>query len=204
MVEVPEKSFDGLHSEEVKQNESRFLDWLNEGSCFCVYSGFSKEMYQMVNYRASTTCIVESILVKDLKALEKNNIQLSDILKQMEIDILNGEKSDLDFFRFKPQRTGEMPPNVKKLIRKKFRDAAMKYCKQVRSGKLNELPALTALRKFQEERSLQRKKLDELKFSSNMNQKKNPISEFLNTKPVDKSTFTNQDKIVIDAHDDFA
>ena len=122
----------------------------------------------------------------------------------MEIDILNGEKSDLDFFRFKPPRTGEMPPNVKKLIRKKFRDAAMKYCKQVQSGKVNELPALTALKKFQEERSQQQKKLDELKFSSNVNQKKNAISEFLDTKPVDKMNFINQDTSVVEDQDDFA
>ena len=87
----------------------------------------------------------------------------------MEIDILNGEKSDLDFFRFKPPRTGEMPTNVKKLIRKKFRDAAMKYCKKVQQGEVDQLPALAALKKFQEERDQQTKKLNELKFSSNVN-----------------------------------
>lgn len=95
----------------------------------------------------------------------------------MEIEILNGEKSDLDFFRFKPPRTKDIPPNVKRLIRKKFREAAMKYCKQVQQGEKDQLPALTALTKFQEERRLQNQRLNELTFNSNLNKKKNIIND---------------------------
>lgn len=124
VVEVPQKTGNNHFNK-----SNLFLDWLNEGSCFCVYKGFNPEMYNLVNYKASSTCIVESILVKDLQALEKSNIELSDILSQMEVDILNGEKSDLDFFRFKPPRAQEIPANVKRLIRKKFKEAAFKYCK---------------------------------------------------------------------------
>lgn len=38
-----------------------FLDTLNEGSCFCIYSPFNEEKQQLVNFRAKTTCIIESI-----------------------------------------------------------------------------------------------------------------------------------------------
>ena len=139
-------------------------------------------MYQLVNFRASSTCIVESIHVQDLKALEKCNIELSDILKQMQIEILNGEKSDLDFFRFKPPRTKDIPAIYKKVIRKKFRDAIINFCKQVRSGEKRQLPALKALKEFQEERAIQNQKMNELKFNSNIREKKNLINEFLDSK----------------------
>jgi CRP-like cAMP-binding protein len=82
VVEVPEKNYEGIN-ENFQQKENIYFDWLNEGSCFCIYTGFNKDMYQLVNFRASSTCIVESIHVQDLKALEKCNIELSDILKQM-------------------------------------------------------------------------------------------------------------------------
>jgi|TARA_B110000285_G_C15098298_1_gene603434 hypothetical protein len=36
--------------------------------------------------------------------MEKNFIQLSDNFRAMEIDIMKGEKTDLDFFRFMPAR----------------------------------------------------------------------------------------------------
>ena len=65
-------------------------------------------MYQLVNFKASTTCLIESIQISDLRALARSHITLSDILKTMEIEILNGEKSDLDFFRYKPPRTVEI------------------------------------------------------------------------------------------------
>ena len=40
VVEVPDKT--GKINDEVK---NIYLDWLNEGSCFCTYTGFNKEMY---------------------------------------------------------------------------------------------------------------------------------------------------------------
>ena len=93
VVEVPQKPGSNL--------DNHYLDWLNEGSCFCTYTGFNKDMYQLVTFKAVSTCIVETISIKQLRSLEKSHIHLRDILKTMEIDILNGEKSDLDFFRFK-------------------------------------------------------------------------------------------------------
>ena len=77
-----------------------YLDWLNEGSCFCTYTGFNKDIYQLVNFKALSTCVIETISISELRELEKNHLELRDILKQMEIEILNGEKSNLDYFRF--------------------------------------------------------------------------------------------------------
>lgn len=129
-IEVP------VHNPGSKEDHSKdiYLDWLNEGSCFCIYTAFNKEMFQLVNFKASTTCIVESIHIKDLKSLEKSHIQLSDIFKQIEIEILNGEKTDLDFFRFRPPRTKVIPANIKRIIRKKFRTTVLNFCKQLKDG----------------------------------------------------------------------
>ena len=68
-MEVPD--YDPGKEDEIDEEEFKnrilFLDWLNEGSCFCVYTAFNKEMTQLVNYKASTTCFIESIKIKDLK-----------------------------------------------------------------------------------------------------------------------------------------
>ena len=104
--------------------------------------------------------------MKDLKILERSHIQLSDIFKQIEIEILNNEKTDLDFFRYRPPRTKAIPLNVKKIIRKKFRVAVINFCKQIKSGEKEQLPALEALKKFQIDRQKQLKKLNDLKFNS--------------------------------------
>jgi len=63
------------------RDELIYLDSLNEGSCFCIYAPFSEVMHQLVNFRARTTCIVESINIKELRTLEKSYIHLSDIFR---------------------------------------------------------------------------------------------------------------------------
>jgi len=68
-VEVP-----GKQTQNGEDVEDLYLDWLNEGSCFCVYTVFNKDMYQLVNFKAVSTCIVETISLSDLRALEKNHI----------------------------------------------------------------------------------------------------------------------------------
>jgi len=63
-----------------------YLDNLNEGSCFCIYSPFNQEdMQQIVNLRATTTCVIESIEVEDLKMLSKKYLELSDAMKALQI-----------------------------------------------------------------------------------------------------------------------
>lgn len=57
-----------------KVDESIYMDWLNEGSCFCVYNSFNKDMCQLVNFRASSTCIIDSLSMADLMELQRSNI----------------------------------------------------------------------------------------------------------------------------------
>lgn len=58
------------------------------------------------------------------------------------------------------------------MIRKKFREAVIKYCKEIQSGERKPQPALEALRKFQSERKKQRVKLNQLKFNQQTNKQR--------------------------------
>ena len=64
VIEVPI-----VNPETNKVDESIYMDWLNEGSCFCVYNSFNKDMCQLVNFRASSTCIIDSLSMPDLMEL---------------------------------------------------------------------------------------------------------------------------------------
>jgi len=72
----------------------------------------------------------------------------------MEIEILNGEKSDLYFFRYKPPRTVEIQDKFKSKMREKFRRGILSFCKEIQSGKREQLQALEALKNFQEDRKI--------------------------------------------------
>lgn len=65
---------------------------------------------------------------------------------------MKGDKTDLDFFRFMPVRTKVLAQNIKRLIRRKFRATVIKFVQQRRDGQLNQLPALDALKAFQDDR----------------------------------------------------
>ena len=62
------------------QTDTHF-ETLNAGSCFCVFSAFSEDVQQLVNFKAKTSCIVETIEVKDLEYIERTYLQLSDEIK---------------------------------------------------------------------------------------------------------------------------
>ena len=70
----------------------------------------------------------------------------------MEIEILKGDKTDLYFFRFMPVRKKVLAQNIKRLIRRKFRATVIKFVQMNREGKMLELPALDALKAFQDDR----------------------------------------------------
>jgi len=167
VIEVPV-----INPDSNKVDESIYMDWLNEGSCFCVYNSFNKDMCQLVNFRACSTCIIDSISLPDLMELQRSNIQLSDTLKKVEIEILNGEKSEHDFFRYRPPREGNSQNIIKSMIRKKFRESVIRYCKEIQSGERKVQPALEALRRFQSERKKQRVKLNQLKFNQQTNKQR--------------------------------
>lgn len=48
---------------------------------------------------------------------------------------MNGEKSDLDFFRYKPPRTVEIQDKFKSKMREKFRRGILSFCDEIRTGK---------------------------------------------------------------------
>ena len=135
---------------------------MNEGSCFCIYNAFNPDLTQLVNFRASTACIVYTISLTDLRALEQNFMQLSDIFKQMEVEMLQGEKTDLDFFRFLPPRKKPLSDLIRRMIRRKFRATVISFVKKRRSGDLDQLPALDAIKAFIDQRNARKKQLDDL------------------------------------------
>ena len=61
---------------------------------------------------------------------------------------MNGEKSEHDFFRYRPPRQKDSQNIIKSMIRKKFREAVIKYCKEIQKGEREPQAALEALRKF--------------------------------------------------------
>ena len=80
-------------------SETHF-ETLNEGSWFWTFSAFSDETQQLVNFKAKTSCIVETITIKDLDYVERTYLQLSDEIKKLKLLIDNKDKSELDFFRY--------------------------------------------------------------------------------------------------------
>ena len=81
------------------------MDYLNPGSCFHVYSAFDHDSESMLDFTAVTTCCVDVIDAADLRALGKSYIQLSDIFAAFDIELNSKQKTDLDFFRNKTERS---------------------------------------------------------------------------------------------------
>ena len=57
-------------------------------------------------------------------------MQLSDEIKKLKLQIGNKDKSELDFFRYLKPRRKNLTPEVRRLIKLKFRSAVQKICKQ--------------------------------------------------------------------------
>lgn len=54
--------------------ESIHFDFLTPGSCFCTFSAFNEEMKQVLNFKARTLCIIETINTEDIHILSKRLI----------------------------------------------------------------------------------------------------------------------------------
>jgi hypothetical protein len=69
---------------------------------------------------------------------------------------LNGEKTNLDYFRYIPPRNEDLSDElytiIKSRTRSKFRDAVVKFCNEIKSGERKPMVALDALNKFQDDR----------------------------------------------------
>lgn len=158
------------------QTETHF-ETLNPGSCFCAFSAFSEDVQQLVNFKAKTSCIVETIDVRDLDYIERTYLQLSDEIKKLRLLIDNKDKSELDFFRYLKPLKREHKENVKAQVRRKFRAAVKKFIKKYKENK-NCLPnALVALQDIMKER---RKKQREILHLQRINtikylQEKSPL-----------------------------
>lgn len=105
-------------------------------------------MPQIVNFRATTTCVIESIEVSDLKMLSKKYLELSDAMKALQIQINNQEKTDLDFFRYRPIREKQFSTELRRQIKRKFRAAVINYYHSFKRGEARRMVALDALREF--------------------------------------------------------
>lgn len=135
----------------ITQSETHF-ETLNSGSCFCAFSAFSEDVQQLVNFKAKTSCIVETIDVADLEYIKRTYLQLSDEIKKLKLLIDNKDKSELDFFRYLKPLRKEHKENVKIQVRRKFRAAVKTFTKKYKENK-NCLPnALVALQDIMKER----------------------------------------------------
>ena len=120
----------------LKNDKMRF-DTLNTGSCFCVFSAFNQDKKQKFDFRAQTTCIVETISVSDIGQLQKEQLQLSDELRTLRVLIENNEKSEYDFFRYVPRRVcqSKTTEETRDIIRKKFRMAIAKFFQKMKTAR---------------------------------------------------------------------
>ncbi|MFS8159902.1 MAG: cyclic nucleotide-binding domain-containing protein [Candidatus Roizmanbacteria bacterium] len=116
------------------QGENIHFDFLPPGSCFCTFSAFNEEMKQILNFKAKTICIVETIKTDDLINLSKTMIQLKDVIKELEVEIKTDSKTDFDFFRFKKDKKRDFTELKKQKIRSKFRYALSKFINKYKEG----------------------------------------------------------------------
>ena len=100
---------------------------------------------------------------KDLKKLQRQYLQLNDILTRLDIDIEGNQMTDLDFFRFKKTLSNPMPDHIKRAIRLKFRATVIDFYRKVKQGEAQRLPALEALKAFQEYKKAKRREYIDLK-----------------------------------------
>lgn len=135
----------------ITQSETHF-ETLNAGSCFCAFSAFSEDVQQLVNFKAKTSCIVETINVQDLDDIERTYLQLSDEIKRLRLLIDNKDKSELDFFRYLKPLRRQHDEDIKKLVRKKFRAAVKIFTQKYKQNKDCLPNALIALQEIMKER----------------------------------------------------
>jgi hypothetical protein len=117
----------------------------------------------MVDFVAKTPVVIEYIKAKDLKKLGRQYLQLNDVLTRLEIDLDGNQMTDLDFFRFKKVLKEPLDAEKKRAFRKKFRRNVIKFYKQIKAGEAKRLPALEALKAYQDYKKAKRREYLELK-----------------------------------------
>lgn len=94
--------------------------------------------------------------------LERKYLQLSDEIKKLRLQIGNKDKSELDFFRYLKPMKKELSPQIKSLIRLKFKAAVKKFIKMYKKGEDNLPNALIALQGIMKERRRKHRELLDL------------------------------------------
>lgn len=106
--------------------------------------------------------MIETLSVEELEVLERTYLQLSDEIKKLKLQIGNKDKSELDFFRYLKPRRKDLTPEMRMLIKRKFKAAVKKICKQQASAIPDAIVALQDImrdrrKKHRELLQLQRK-----------------------------------------------
>jgi len=82
------------------------FDYLPPGSCFTAYSAIGQEVQQILNFKAKTNCVIETISVHDdLYQLAKKEPALSNELINLKFKQETYMMTPFDFFRFSVRRT---------------------------------------------------------------------------------------------------
>ena len=77
------------------------FDTLNEGSCFCVYQAFKRDTPMLFDFRvSSSTAVIFAVPLDRLEELAKKDLELADGIKKTKVEIIAGQKSEFDYFRF--------------------------------------------------------------------------------------------------------
>jgi len=71
--------------------------------------------------------------------------------------------TDLDFFRFKRELKNPLSADQKRAFRRKFRKNVIRFYKQIKAGEAKRLPALEALKAYQDYKKAKRREYLELK-----------------------------------------
>ena len=78
-----------------------WMDTIDKGACFSVYTAFCEERTSLVDFYAnSSKCVVYQIDSKDLIDLAKDNIDVKDRLNTVKLRIKNNLVDDIDYFTF--------------------------------------------------------------------------------------------------------
>ena len=136
-VSIPVRTYD---------RQDTHFETLNAGSCFCAFSAFSRDIQQLVNFRARTDCVIETIDVADLEGVAQHYLQLSDEIRRLALCIKNQDKSELDFFRYLKPRKKALPEKVRRIIKRKFQAAVWKFIRMIKQS--NNFNAIVSLQQL--------------------------------------------------------
>ena len=105
-----------------------------------------------MDFYAKTPCIIETLKASDLLELQKQFLQLNDILSKLQIESQGNQLTDLDFFRFKKTLKRPMTNEQKRQIRLKFKATVIDFYEKMKIGEAKQLPCLENLKLYQDAR----------------------------------------------------